>query len=340
MRAHRRPAARGAEPAALRPRRRQQPVQAHRLPLPVHDRRNRRRVRPQPPARAHRRRATSPRTSTSATSRRSSATRPPSYATTDLSDRCRCTSNATTASALLTLDDPERRNALTSELVAEIVARDGRRSTPTPGVGAVVVTGAPPAFCSGADVQRARRDGVEARTTPATSATSTPGSCASSTAAAHGRGGERRRGRRRLQPRARLRRARSPARARASTPGSCASGSTPAAGTPGCSTAPSGRRPRRRWTCSASGSTATRAAAIGLAWECVADDELLDRALALAGRAAEVPRRAGDADEGHASSHRRGSTQHDDAHALRARPPGVVVPRANLRPRRRYRTRR
>jgi enoyl-CoA hydratase len=33
-----------------------------------------------------------------------------------------------------------------------------------------------------------------------------------------------------------------------------------------------------------------RAAAIGLAWECVADDALLDRALALAGRAAEVPR--------------------------------------------------
>jgi enoyl-CoA hydratase len=34
----------------------------------------------------------------------------------------------------------------------------------------------------------------------------------------------------------------------------------------------------------------TRAAAIGLAWECVEDDALLDRALALAGRAAEVPR--------------------------------------------------
>ena len=34
----------------------------------------------------------------------------------------------------------------------------------------------------------------------------------------------------------------------------------------------------------------TRAAALGLAWECVDDDALLDRALALAGRAAEVPR--------------------------------------------------
>jgi enoyl-CoA hydratase len=33
-----------------------------------------------------------------------------------------------------------------------------------------------------------------------------------------------------------------------------------------------------------------RAAAVGLAWECVDDDALLERALALAGRAAEVPR--------------------------------------------------
>ena len=33
-----------------------------------------------------------------------------------------------------------------------------------------------------------------------------------------------------------------------------------------------------------------RATAIGLAWECVDDGALLDRALALAGRAAEVPR--------------------------------------------------
>ncbi len=53
--------------------------------------------------------------------------------------------------ALLTLDDPDRRNALSAELVEEIVVAiddleaDGE-------VGALVVTGAPPAFCSGADV--------------------------------------------------------------------------------------------------------------------------------------------------------------------------------------------
>jgi enoyl-CoA hydratase len=53
--------------------------------------------------------------------------------------------------AVLTLDDPERRNALSDGLVEEIVsAVDGAEDDN--GVGAFVVTGAPPAFCSGADV--------------------------------------------------------------------------------------------------------------------------------------------------------------------------------------------
>ncbi len=56
------------------------------------------------------------------------------------------------AVALLTLDDPERRNALSAELVDDIVdaiaACEADES-----IGAVVVTGAPPAFCSGADVK-------------------------------------------------------------------------------------------------------------------------------------------------------------------------------------------
>jgi enoyl-CoA hydratase len=53
--------------------------------------------------------------------------------------------------AVLTLDDPDRRNALTAELVGAIVnAVD--ECEDDDGVGAVVVTGAPPAFCSGADV--------------------------------------------------------------------------------------------------------------------------------------------------------------------------------------------
>jgi enoyl-CoA hydratase len=53
--------------------------------------------------------------------------------------------------AVLTLDDPDRRNALTAGLVDEIVAAVDRLEGDD-GVGALVVTGAPPAFCSGADV--------------------------------------------------------------------------------------------------------------------------------------------------------------------------------------------
>ncbi|MGE3621445.1 MAG: enoyl-CoA hydratase [Acidimicrobiia bacterium] len=53
--------------------------------------------------------------------------------------------------AHLTLTAPERRNALTLELVAELVgALDALEADPE--VGAVVVTGEPPAFCAGADL--------------------------------------------------------------------------------------------------------------------------------------------------------------------------------------------
>ncbi len=53
--------------------------------------------------------------------------------------------------ALLTLDDPGRRNSLTLRLVAEIVAAVDAVEADD-GVGAIVVTGAPPAFCAGADL--------------------------------------------------------------------------------------------------------------------------------------------------------------------------------------------
>jgi enoyl-CoA hydratase len=53
--------------------------------------------------------------------------------------------------AVLTLDDPERRNALSQELVDEITTAVGTLEADA-GIGALVVTGAPPAFCSGADV--------------------------------------------------------------------------------------------------------------------------------------------------------------------------------------------
>jgi len=53
--------------------------------------------------------------------------------------------------AVLTLDDPERRNALNAELVEGIVDAVDRLEADE-GVGALVITGAPPAFCAGADL--------------------------------------------------------------------------------------------------------------------------------------------------------------------------------------------
>src|SRR5436305_1538898 len=53
--------------------------------------------------------------------------------------------------AVVTLDDPERRNALNLEMVDEIVTTFDRLEADE-SVVAVVVTGAPPAFCAGADL--------------------------------------------------------------------------------------------------------------------------------------------------------------------------------------------
>jgi enoyl-CoA hydratase len=64
--------------------------------------------------------------------------------------------------AVVTLDDPERRNALNLEMVDEIVATFDQLEADE-SVGAVVVTGAPPAFCAGADLSHlgsSQRDGL------------------------------------------------------------------------------------------------------------------------------------------------------------------------------------
>jgi enoyl-CoA hydratase len=53
--------------------------------------------------------------------------------------------------AVLTLDDPDRRNVLSLDLVGEIVAALNRLEDDAD-VGAMVVTGSPPAFCAGADL--------------------------------------------------------------------------------------------------------------------------------------------------------------------------------------------
>ena len=51
--------------------------------------------------------------------------------------------------ATLTLDNPAERNTMTAPMVEEIVAAMEQVEADD-GVGALVVTGAPPAFCAGA----------------------------------------------------------------------------------------------------------------------------------------------------------------------------------------------
>src|SRR5436190_15353736 len=65
--------------------------------------------------------------------------------------------------AVLTLDDPDRRNALTLDMVDEIVKAFDRFEAEDSAVGAVIVTGAPPAFCAGADLSNLRASGDQAR---------------------------------------------------------------------------------------------------------------------------------------------------------------------------------
>ncbi len=55
--------------------------------------------------------------------------------------------------AVLTLDDPNRRNAFTFAMVDELIGALDRLEA-DPGVGALVITGAPPAFCAGADLSQ------------------------------------------------------------------------------------------------------------------------------------------------------------------------------------------
>lgn len=65
--------------------------------------------------------------------------------------------------AVITLDDPDRRNALNLDMNAEIVdALDTVEADES--VGAVVVTGEPPAFCAGADLSQlgaSKEDGLK-----------------------------------------------------------------------------------------------------------------------------------------------------------------------------------
>lgn len=60
--------------------------------------------------------------------------------------------------ALITVNDPDRRNAVTAEMSARLRAAV-EQAEADPEVHAVVITGAGKAFCAGRGPQRARRRG-------------------------------------------------------------------------------------------------------------------------------------------------------------------------------------
>jgi enoyl-CoA hydratase len=64
--------------------------------------------------------------------------------------------------AVVTLNDPDKRNALNLDMVEEVTAALDAIEADE-GVGAVVVTGEPPAFCAGADLSHlgaSQREGL------------------------------------------------------------------------------------------------------------------------------------------------------------------------------------
>ncbi len=190
--------------------------------------------------------------------------------------------------ALLTLDDPEKRNALTPPLVAEILAAMDEIDA-DPDVGAVVVTGAAPAFCSGADVAalKAMADGTEE---PADVRDIYSGflrildsplpTIAAVNGPAVGAGAN-------LALACDLRIAGTSAMFDARF---LRIGIHPGGGHTWLLDRAVGPQTAAAMNLFGERVDGTRAAEIGLAWECVADDELVARAITLATRAAEVPR--------------------------------------------------
>jgi enoyl-CoA hydratase len=190
--------------------------------------------------------------------------------------------------AVLTLDDPDRRNALTAGLVEEIVDAVDRIEDDD-GIGALVVTGAPPAFCSGADVGAlaAMSEGDQDRaslpsiyegflrfhrcTLPTVAAVNGPAVGAGLNLALG-------------------------CDIRVASPAArfdcrfARIGLHPGGGHTRLLTDAVGGQAAAAMVLAGESPDGERAAALGLAWSCVDADELLDEAVRIAGRAADLPR--------------------------------------------------
>ena len=186
-----RPAARAARPAALRPRRRRHQAGASRVPTTATRRPARSRTSPGPCACARPSATADPSTATRPTSSSSSATPPPCVRDQpDPHERAASSSTSSTAWPPSPSTSPTR-NALSLTMVDEIIeAFDALEADDD--VGAIVVTGAPPAFCAGADLSHL---GASRRGRPAPHLRGLPPR--RPVAAAHHRRGQRRRRRRR-----------------------------------------------------------------------------------------------------------------------------------------------
>jgi enoyl-CoA hydratase len=189
---------------------------------------------------------------------------------------------------VLTLDDPERRNALSQVMVDEIVAAVDELEADAD-IGALVVTGAPPAFCSGADVTALTQLSAEGENPhdvrdiyagflrilecpmPTIAAVNGP---------AVGAGFN-------LALACDVRIAGTSARFDARF---LRIGIHPGGGHTWLLDRAVGPQAAAAMNLFGERLDGERAAATGLAWECVADGELLERAVTLAGRAADAPR--------------------------------------------------
>ncbi len=169
-----------------------------------------------------------PSTATRPMSSSSSSTPPPSSGTQPTCMNDSVLVDIVDGVATVTLNDPDKRNAISFDMVDEISeAFDALEADE--GVGAIVVTGAPPAFCAGADLSHL---GASRRGRAASDLRGLP--TPQPLPAADPRRGERRRRRGGPEHGPVLRRPPRRRRAPASTPGSCSSASIRAAATRGC----------------------------------------------------------------------------------------------------------